>query len=212
MTICEHIKDNGSTCGSPALKGEVFCYFHQRLRLPRHRPGDFEYKLPILDNPESILMAIQHITQAALDGTLEDRRARLVLSALRLAQTTLKQMKKEDDLKMNTEGKSDPLDAARPRAASTTTEGEPSAHPANAMQNVDTTAEEQPAAAAAPEGSPGREPWVSVTSAPKAPAGATDKLSAHQSKLLKKILRRGPKHPQFHLAARLLDHDIAGAS
>jgi len=95
MTICEHIKDNGSTCGSPALTGYSFCFFHQRLRQPRHRPGDFEYKLPILDTPESILMATQHITQAALDGILEPSRARLVLSALRLAKSTLKQMKRE---------------------------------------------------------------------------------------------------------------------
>ena len=42
MTICEHIKDNGSTCGSPALTGYSFCFFHQRLRQPRHRPGDFD--------------------------------------------------------------------------------------------------------------------------------------------------------------------------
>jgi len=75
--------------------------------------------------------------------------------------------------------------------------------------------------AAAPEGSPWRQPWVSVTSTSKAPAGATDSakkppqpapLSAHQAKLLKKILRRGPKHPQFHLAARLLDRQIAGGT
>ncbi len=90
IAICEHIKDNGDTCGSPALTGYDFCFFHQRLRHPRRRPGDFEYKLPILDTPESIMMAIQHITQAALDGILEPSRARLVLSALRLAMTALK--------------------------------------------------------------------------------------------------------------------------
>ncbi len=33
-------------------------------------------------------------------------------------------------------------------------------------------------------------------------------LSTTQTKLLRKILRRGPKHPQFHLAARLLDRQI----
>jgi hypothetical protein len=26
--ICRHIKTNGARCGSPALPGQVFCYFH----------------------------------------------------------------------------------------------------------------------------------------------------------------------------------------
>jgi hypothetical protein len=106
-----------------------------------------------------------------------------------------------------------PLDAARPRAASPTADTQ---KPADV-----TTMTTDPAAAAAPEGSPWREPWVSVTSTPKAPAGATDTpaspkkppqpapLSATQTKLLKKIIRRGPKHPQFKLAARLLDRHIS---
>ena len=196
MTICEHIKDNGSTCGSPALTGYSFCFFHQRLRHPRHRPGDFEYKLPILDTPESILMAIQHITQAALDGVLEDKRARLVLSALRLAQSTLKQIKKEKE-------EDDSLDAARPRAASTSTADVRSAPATAELDNVDT--------GACPERSRRVQARVGVApatpSSPKKPP-----LSAHQSKLLKKILRRGPSHPQFKLAARLLDHHIADRS
>src|SRR5271166_6951666 len=28
---CTHIKVNGVPCGSPALRGEAFCYFHQRM-------------------------------------------------------------------------------------------------------------------------------------------------------------------------------------
>src|SRR5882757_5386776 len=29
--LCSHIKVNGVRCGSPALRKEVFCYFHQRM-------------------------------------------------------------------------------------------------------------------------------------------------------------------------------------
>src|ERR1700726_2056257 len=28
---CTHVKVNGVPCGSPALRGEAFCYFHQRM-------------------------------------------------------------------------------------------------------------------------------------------------------------------------------------
>src|SRR5277367_1555733 len=29
--VCSHIKVNGVRCGSPSLRQEVFCYFHQRM-------------------------------------------------------------------------------------------------------------------------------------------------------------------------------------
>jgi hypothetical protein len=29
---CQHIKKNGIRCGSPALRGRSFCYFHTRWR------------------------------------------------------------------------------------------------------------------------------------------------------------------------------------
>ena len=207
ITICEHIKDNGSTCGSPALTGYSFCFFHQRLRQPRHRPGDFEYKLPILDTPESILMATQHITQAALDGILEEKRARLVLSALRLAMTALKAM----------------------NAA-----GEQSSLPSKSLENnVDTgfQARVTRAQLAVSATEPAPEPIQSTTAptlssrapvvggdgsafAPVAtdPTTSTKKppLSATQLKLMKKILRRGPSDPRFTTAARVLDRQISG--
>ena len=125
-----------------------------------------------------------------------------------------------------TDDENKPLEAARPRAASTTADTKSlAAATTTAMQCSTAPAAERsvsPAAVAAPEGSPWREPWVSVTSTSKAPAGKTETptnkkppqsaaLSAHQAKLLKKILRHGPKHPQFHKAARLLDHQISRA-
>jgi hypothetical protein len=59
------------------------------------------------------------------------------------------------------------------------------------------TVEANPAPAEAPD----------TPSPKKLPQSAP--LSAHQLKLMKKIIRRGPSHPQFKLAARLLDHHIA---
>jgi hypothetical protein len=82
--------------------------------------------------------------------------------------------------------RNDLLDAARPRAAS-----------ASAEANVGTDIAVRPGAAPA---------------APEAPVGTTDKkpsLSTHQLKLMKKIIRRGPSHPQYKLATRLLDHQIS---
>ena len=207
MTICEHIKDNGSTCGSPALTGYSFCFFHQRLRQPRHRPGDFEYKLPILDTPHSILMATQHITQAALDGILEERRARLVLSALRLAMTALQAMKKEENMENEKHvGKGKDVGTALSSRAPLLGEGSASAPMATAVPRTDNSSNDR--------GRAGLQPRVVEPEkvGALAPAAKKPPLSATQFKLMKKILRRGPSHPQFKLAARLLDHQIAERS
>src|SRR5438477_8983776 len=31
VKVCTHIKVTGVRCGSPALRGELFCYFHQHM-------------------------------------------------------------------------------------------------------------------------------------------------------------------------------------
>ena len=30
LRTCDHLKEDGILCGSPALRGEKLCYFHQR--------------------------------------------------------------------------------------------------------------------------------------------------------------------------------------
>ena len=49
-TICRHIKTNGLRCGSPALTGEIFCYFHKGLHI-RHRPKPAADIVPITLHP-----------------------------------------------------------------------------------------------------------------------------------------------------------------
>jgi hypothetical protein len=186
VVICEHIKENGDTCGSPALRDHVFCYFHQRLRNPRHRPGDFEYRLPTLDTPHAILIATEHIAQGALDGTIEERRARMLFSALRLAMSALDKINKTPEYLMPT------TEASRN----------------DGLDNVGTGFQARPVLAHP-------EPPVAIRKPSPAPTEAPAKklpLSATKTKLLKKIIRRGPKDPRFATAARLLDHTIAGAS
>ena len=32
--LCRHVHTNGNRCGSPALRAQNFCYYHDRTRLP----------------------------------------------------------------------------------------------------------------------------------------------------------------------------------
>ena len=82
---CQHIKDNGLRCGSPALRGQAFCYHHQRIHHPRFRPGQKGYIVPALETPEAVTLAFRQIAQAAHDGTLALPVARLMLNAVRWA-------------------------------------------------------------------------------------------------------------------------------
>jgi hypothetical protein len=84
--ICTHIKVNGVPCGSPALRGEVLCYFHQRLvggvgTPPKPRP----HLMAILEDKNSIHSPLMEVFNALARNQIDTNRARLILRALHLA-------------------------------------------------------------------------------------------------------------------------------
>jgi hypothetical protein len=84
--LCTHIKVNGSRCESPALRGEVFCYFHQRLfRGVRTPPQSRLHPIAILEDEESIQSALMEIINALVRNTIDPARAQLILRALHIA-------------------------------------------------------------------------------------------------------------------------------
>lgn len=85
VPICEHIKDDGVRCKSPAMHRRAFCYFHWRLhehKLPVTEEG---YEVPVIDSEASVVLAGTQIMRAVLSGKLDPRRAQVAMSCLRLA-------------------------------------------------------------------------------------------------------------------------------
>jgi hypothetical protein len=83
---CTHIKVTGVRCGSPALRGEQFCYFHQRmLRTVKGPPASRVHHAALLEDEESIQASLMEIVNALLRGTIELKRAELILRALNTA-------------------------------------------------------------------------------------------------------------------------------
>jgi hypothetical protein len=96
---CEHIKVNGEFCGSPALRGRNYCYFHltyigRPLRADRVQaaaiakssaPPVAPLELPPLEDADSIQMALMQVIDAVLHSRLDNKRAGLVLYALQTA-------------------------------------------------------------------------------------------------------------------------------
>jgi len=84
--VCTHIKVNGVRCGSPALRGEVFCYFHQRMiRGVATPPKSRLHPIALIEDEEGIQASLMEIINALVRNTIDFKRAQLILSALRIA-------------------------------------------------------------------------------------------------------------------------------
>jgi hypothetical protein len=100
---CEHVKANGHFCGSPAMRGRNYCFFHiidigRRLRLERYESLGLRapsIELPLLEDAASIQLALMQVTEALLKGMLDRKTAGLVLYSLQTASSNLRNMQKE---------------------------------------------------------------------------------------------------------------------
>ncbi|WP_109488413.1 hypothetical protein [Occallatibacter savannae] len=85
---CRHIKNDGARCGSPALKGKPYCYFHMKFEGVNRVPSP--QILPIEDST-SILLALGQVIRALRDETISSRNAGRMLYALQIAASVVKQ-------------------------------------------------------------------------------------------------------------------------
>src|SRR5579864_3531318 len=62
---CTHIKVTGVRCGSPAMRGEQFCYFHQRMMRGVATPPQARlHPIAILENEEAIQASLMEVINA----------------------------------------------------------------------------------------------------------------------------------------------------
>lgn len=99
---CEHIKANGTQCGSPSLRRKKLCFFHQRWQTQRLAIADSAasipagisiapaLNLPVLEDANSIQVAIMQVLQLLLTGQLEHKTAALAFYALQTASSNLR--------------------------------------------------------------------------------------------------------------------------
>jgi hypothetical protein len=93
---CQHVKVNGTQCGSPALRRKRFCYFHDSYRQTQARLMAAQSEevclsnLPLLEDANSVQVAVMHVIQLLGSGKLDTRVAGLMLFALQTASANLK--------------------------------------------------------------------------------------------------------------------------
>ena len=93
---CQHIKMNGTQCGSPALHRRRQCFFHERIRRERAKIAkdmstQRRFDLPLLEDANSIQVALMKTIQMLGSGRLDHRTAGLMLYALQTASVNLRQ-------------------------------------------------------------------------------------------------------------------------
>ena len=84
--VCSHIKVNGIRCGSPSLRQEVFCYFHQRMiRGVRTPPKSRLHPIANFEDAQAIQASLMEVVNALVRNHIDVPRARLILRALSIA-------------------------------------------------------------------------------------------------------------------------------
>ena len=88
---CHHTFPDGRRCGSPALRGERFCFYHHPTRrpAPRTRPAHPSFYIPPITDPEMLQIALSELSRRIADNTLDAGRARLLHKTLLMAQANL---------------------------------------------------------------------------------------------------------------------------
>ena len=94
---CQHLKVNGTQCGSPALRRNRFCFFHKRfqneriaINQARARRRAAIFDLPVLEDANSIQASLMQIMRLLALGHLDSKTAGLLLYALQTASANLR--------------------------------------------------------------------------------------------------------------------------
>ena len=86
VKLCTHIKVTGHPCASPALRGESFCYFHQRMIRGVPTPSKSRiHPMALIESPEGIQVALMETVNAIVRNTIDLKRASLIIRALSIA-------------------------------------------------------------------------------------------------------------------------------
>lgn len=87
---CEHLKLNGKTCGSPALRGGQFCHYHEQAKSPT-------FDLPVIEDAHSLQVAYTRLAQQVVTEKLKPQQARVLLQILQSAAKNLPEPDEADE-------------------------------------------------------------------------------------------------------------------
>ena len=114
---CQHVKVNGVQCSSPALRRKRFCFFHERVQYERKLAAQDksarDFGFPLLEDANSIQVALMKIVQMLGAGSIDIKTAGLMLYALQTASANLRHARFEPEELTDTIIDEDTVDLTR---------------------------------------------------------------------------------------------------
>jgi hypothetical protein len=102
ISRCQHIKVNGTQCGSPSLRETKYCYYHIRYHWPEldalEDKVEWFKPLPTLEDANSIQVSLAKVMEQLLTQEIDHKTATLLLYALQIASMNLKRTSLEPAL------------------------------------------------------------------------------------------------------------------
>ena len=97
---CQHVKINGTQCGSPALRRRRLCFFHRqvmerRARIARDQFAQLPLDMPVLEDANSVQMALMQVMQGLVMRRIDHKTAGLLLYGLQSAAVNVKNVRFE---------------------------------------------------------------------------------------------------------------------
>ena len=96
VPTCNHLKEDGVYCGSPALSGRHYCYFHLNLHArhlkaaqARRRGASPALYLPFPEDMHAVQIGLAEIMWALADDRIETKKAWALLNTLQQASSNL---------------------------------------------------------------------------------------------------------------------------
>src|SRR4051812_13984676 len=94
--LCRHVHTDGRRCGSPALRAQNFCYYHDRQRLSNTRLAGRTgiFRMQPIDDRAAIQIAILDVLSRISAGDIDNKRASILLYGLQIASSNLARQEK----------------------------------------------------------------------------------------------------------------------
>jgi hypothetical protein len=93
--LCRHVHTHGHRCGSPALRGQNFCYYHNRTRREFPLAGRIGiFALQRIDDRAAIQIALYDVLSRVSAGDIDIKRAGILLYGLQIASSNLPRQEK----------------------------------------------------------------------------------------------------------------------
>lgn len=100
---CQHLKVNGTQCGSPSLRESKYCYYHIRYHWPElnkiENSNEWRQSLPTLEDANSIQASLAKTMEQLVLQEIDHKTAALLLYALQTASMNLKHTSLEPALR-----------------------------------------------------------------------------------------------------------------